>query len=173
MKIGIFGGTFNPPHKGHRHILEKSIEVINFDTTLVIPNNIPSHKEMNKNAKTALERFEMCEKMFSDIAKISDIEIKKGGKSYTINTVLELLEKYPQSQLYLIIGTDSFLNIEKWVRFEEILEKCSLVVFDRFLNMDLSEHKKYIENKYKTNVFYVKTDVIEISSTIIREEGEI
>ena len=171
MKIGVFGGTFNPPHLGHKNILCQSIKKLKLNMVLVIPNNIPSHKNLPQHTATAKHRFEMCKVMCEDIenAFVSDIEIKMGGKSYTIRTLEKLKEKYKNDELYLIIGTDSFQNIETWARFEDILSICELLVFKRAENDNNLEHKKYIEQKYGVLVHLIENETIEISSSELRQ----
>lgn len=171
MKIGIMGGTFNPPHKGHKNIIKEAYKNLNLDKIYVIPNNKPSHKNMPKNSPSAKNRFEMCEIMCADLeyTEVSDIEIKKGGLSYTIETLREL--KNEEDELFLIIGSDSFFDIEKWIEFEEIFKLCTLVVFKRIDNIDLSKHQKYLTEKYNIKSYIIKTVVLEVSSTEIREEN--
>lgn len=172
MKIGIFGGTFNPPHLGHKNILETSIEKLNLDLVLVIPNNIPPHKEMPKNSPTTKNRFEMCEIMCEEIEKtmVSSIEIKNGGTSYMVETLEKLRKKYPFDEFFLIIGTDSFDIFEKWYRFESIFKLSTLVVLERnHLNQNLVQ-KENLAEKYNAKILLLESEIIEISSTEIRKD---
>ncbi|MFI3114934.1 MAG: nicotinate (nicotinamide) nucleotide adenylyltransferase [Clostridia bacterium] len=172
MKIGIFGGTFNPPHLGHKNILETSIEKLNLDLVLVIPNNIPPHKEIPKNSPTTKNRFEMCEIMCDEIEKtmVSSIEIKNGGTSYMVETLEKLRKKYPFDEFFLIIGTDSFDIFEKWYRFESIFKLSTLVVLERnHLNQNLVQKEKLAE-KYNAKILLLESEIIEISSTEIRKD---
>ncbi|MFI3226666.1 MAG: nicotinate (nicotinamide) nucleotide adenylyltransferase [Clostridia bacterium] len=170
MKIGILGGTFNPPHLGHKNILCQSIEKLSLDMVLVIPNNIPSHKKLPKNTATTENRIEMCEIMCRDVekAQVSLVEIEIGGESYTVQTLRELHKIHSNDEFYLIVGTDSFVSFEKWYLFEEILSLCTLTVLERNLKNENKTHKEYLEKKYNIKIELIDSDVVEISSSEIR-----
>lgn len=169
MKIGIMGGTFNPPHLGHKNIIIEAYKSLNLDMVYVIPNNIPSHKVMPKNSPTPQNRLEMCEIMCKslDFTKVLDIEIVQGGTSYTIDTLRKLENQ--DDELFLIIGSDSFFSIEKWFEYQEIFKLCSIVVFKRLQNIDLEQHKDYLEQKYGVCIYIIDAKVLEVSSTELRE----
>ena len=133
MKIAIYGGSFNPPHLGHLRVAENAVKDINPDLLLIIPDNIPPHKELSTNAPSAEIRLEMCRIAFKDIkcAEISDIELNRGGRSYTYDTLIQLHEMYPQSEFVLIIGKDSMDSFYTWHRPEDILKLCTLYVAPR------------------------------------------
>ena len=164
------GGTFNPPHKGHKNIILEAYKNLNLDKVYVIPNNIPSHKKIPLNSPTPYNRMEMCEIMCKDLdfTQVLDIEIKKGGTSYTIDTLKEL--KKEGDKLYLIIGSDSFLTIDKWREFEEIFALCELVVFKRELEIDLNQQKTYLEKKYGVKSHLIESKILEVSSTELRQK---
>lgn len=171
MKIGVFGGTFNPPHLGHENILKQSILKLNLDLVLVIPNNIPSHKKLPKNTAKTLNRLEMTEIMCQNIekAQVSTIEIDMGGESYTIKTLEKILQKYEKCEIFLIIGSDSFIDFEKWREFEKILSLSTIVVLKRDLNEDLCHTKSVFEKKYDKKIILLDNEIIEISSSEIRK----
>lgn len=131
MKIGIFGGTFNPPHKGHERMIESFTEELGLDRVLIIPNKIPVHKQCDDLAFND-DRLAMCRIAFKNPKyEISSMEMDRESDSYTIFTVNELSEKYPDAKLYLIIGSDMFLMFHKWYKYREILEKCTVCVASR------------------------------------------
>lgn len=133
MKIGIFGGSFNPPHNGHVNSLTTVQKKMGFDQIHIIPNNqnplkIPMDGPSNEH------RSEMARLAFSTYGKqftINDIELNRGGKSYTIDTIKELLKTYKSSELYLIIGADNFENLSQWKDYKKILELVNIVVTTR------------------------------------------
>lgn len=131
MKIGIFGGTFNPPHKGHERMIETLTKELELDKVLIIPNKVPTHKRCDDLADNR-DRLNMCRMAFRDPKfEISTIEMDRESDSYTIFTVNELIKKYPNDELYLIIGSDMFLMFHKWYKHKELLEKCTVCVASR------------------------------------------
>lgn len=133
MKIGIFGGSFNPPHNGHVNSLVTVQRKMGFDTIHIIPNSqnplkIPTEQPQPEH------RIEMCRQAFSTYGPaftVNDIEIKRGGKSYTIDTIMELRKTYEAKDLYLIIGADNFENFSEWKDYKKILKEVNLVVTTR------------------------------------------
>ena len=115
-RIGIFGGSFNPPHLGHLLALREFQEKLNLDELLVIPAGDPPHKALSANSPDAELRFVLTELACVDIPKccVSDMELRREGKSYTADTVLALRGRYPADELLLLMGTDMFLSFEKW-----------------------------------------------------------
>lgn len=115
MRIGIFGGSFNPIHNGHIQLINGIISELNLDKLLVVPSFLPPHK-LVESPVSPKDRIAMCELCMSDIPRVevSDIEIKRGGKSYTYETLQELHSIYPTDDLFLIMGADMFLSIETW-----------------------------------------------------------
>ena len=129
MKICLFGGTFDPPHIGHLLIAQTICEAESFDKILFIPVNIPPHKSVN----TILEdRLNMLEIAIDDNPnfEISDIEIKRGGVSYTIDTIRTIKKQYniSSNKISYLIGSDSLLNFHNWKDPEKILEECQIIV---------------------------------------------
>jgi len=133
MKIGIFGGSFNPPHNGHVNSLATVQKKMGFDLIHIIPNSqnplkIPMDGPENHH------RLEMCRLAFSTYGaafQVNDCELKRGGVSYTIDTVHELLKQYKSNELYLIIGADNFENFSDWKEYKKILELVNIVVTTR------------------------------------------
>lgn len=132
-KIGIFGGSFNPPHNGHVNSLVTVQKKMGFDLIHIIPNNenplkIPMDSPANQH------RAEMSRLAFSTYGKafeVNEIELQRGGKSYTIDTVNELLKSYKSNELYLIIGADNFETFSDWKDYKKLLEIVNLVVTTR------------------------------------------
>ncbi|MBQ8217444.1 MAG: nicotinate (nicotinamide) nucleotide adenylyltransferase [Oscillospiraceae bacterium] len=173
MKVAIYGGSFNPPHLGHLAAANCVNEQLAPDVFLIIPDNIPPHKEMEEGSPGAQARLEMARLNFADIenAVISDMEICRSGKSYTADTVARLRELYPEDELVLTIGTDMFLSFEEWYMYPYLLEQCTLAVVSRNENeLDvLEEHKAYLEKEYSARVEILEHEALPMSSNEIRE----
>jgi len=131
MKIGAIGGTFNPIHIGHLILAQDVCEDLKLDKVVFIPTNISPHK--NGNGVSSAMRLEMVKLAIADNEKFqaSDLEIKRGGTSYTIDTVKELKNIYPKDDLYLIIGSDLANDFSTWKDFKELKELVKIVVAKR------------------------------------------
>ncbi len=133
MKIGIFGGSFNPPHNGHVNSLVTVQKKMGFDKIHIIPNN-QNPLKIPTELPNAEHRIEMCKQAFSTYGPaffIDDMEIRRGGKSFTIDTVKELRKQYEAKDLYLIIGADNFENFSEWKDWKKILTEINVVVTTR------------------------------------------
>ncbi len=133
MKIGIFGGSFNPPHNGHVNSLVTVQKKMGFDKIHIIPNN-QNPLKIPTELPGPEHRIEMVKQAFSTYGSafyVDDIEIKRGGKSYTIDTVKALRKEFESKDLYLIIGADNFENFSEWKDYKKILKEINLVVTTR------------------------------------------
>jgi nicotinate-nucleotide adenylyltransferase len=132
LKLGILGGTFNPIHYGHLAAAEEVRERLKLDRMLFIPSSIPPHKQ-EEDIPSAAQRFEMVRIATSGNPhfETSDIEIKRQGKSYTIDTLETLRTINQNSELNFITGIDTFLEIETWKNWERLFNLCSFVVLSR------------------------------------------
>ena len=167
-RIGIFGGTFNPPHLGHVRLANEAAERIGADKMLIIPSCIPPHKMPGKLA-SGEERMEMCRLAFDDeIFEISSIELDRGDKSYTVETLRELKKLYPDSELYFIIGSDMLETFMQWYRWEEILSLATLCAASREegFKADLSVYTP----EQRERIIFLDFEPLEVSSTQIRVE---
>jgi nicotinate-nucleotide adenylyltransferase len=132
MKIGILGGTFNPVHIGHLILAEEAREKLGLDKIIFVPTALPPHKD-NFNIAPASDRFKMLKlatqgnKFFA----VSDIEIKRQGRSYTIDTLKEFKKKYSQDELYFIIGSDLLKYLGEWKDLNEIIKMVKFVAATR------------------------------------------
>ena len=131
MKIGILGGAFNPPHIGHLVLANESLEKLNLDKVFFIPTNISPHKEAG--GPSASDRLKMAQLVVADNEnfEVLDLEIKRGGTSYTIDTVRELKKKYPADEFYLIVGSDLANDFSTWKDFETLRRIGKIVVANR------------------------------------------
>ena len=173
IRVGVFGGTFNPPHIAHVNAAESFFRELRLDKLLIIPDYLPPHKELSGNV-TAEERLHMCSLAFSHIdgVEISDMEIKRGGRSYTVHTLEEL--SCEDVELYLLIGTDMLLTLDTWYMPERIFALASVCYVRRESDERLSDEILHKCEEYKTRfgakIFPVKCEVIELSSTELRNQ---
>jgi nicotinate-nucleotide adenylyltransferase len=132
QKLGILGGTFNPIHYGHLAAAEEVRDRLKLDRILFIPSYLPPHK-FEEEVPSAVQRLEMVRLATTDnpFFEPSEMEINRGGRSYTIDTVEELRRAFPGAELYFITGLDSFLEIRTWRLWERLLTLCNFVVISR------------------------------------------
>ncbi len=176
MKIAIYGGSFNPPHLGHVEAARTVASALAPDRLLIVPASVPPHKELADGSPTAQQRLELCRLAFADIpgAEISEMELRREGKSYSYDTVRLLREENPDAQLILVVGTDMLLSFEKWYQFRYLLENCTLAVLARGED-DLDELRAaaaYLRTTYDADVTVLPHEPIAISSETIRERLE-
>lgn len=169
-KILLFGGTFNPVHKGHVNAVLEIDRQLEFDRIIIMPAKIPPHKTISFLADEN-DRLKMCRLAFKDVekAEISDFEIKRKDKSYSYFTVKYLSEKYPEDEIWFAMGSDMLLSFDKWYRFEDILKMCSIVCMSRADGDEEALLKKASELSKFGKAEVIKAQPFEISSTKIRE----
>lgn len=160
-RIGILGGTFNPPHLGHLIMAEQVLDQLCLDKVLFMPDNQPPHID-HKEAIDSQKRLQMLKLSIADNKNfgIEDYEIRKGGISYSIETMKTLTAMHPENQYYFIIGGDMVEYLPKWKDIDE------LVKLVQFVGVGRPGYRK--ESKYP--VMWVDTPEIQISSTMIRQK---
>lgn len=136
MKIGIYGGTFNPPHLGHLAAARTAIDVLGLDKLLMIPAAIPPHKELPEGTPAPEHRLAMTAKLADALllpekVEVLSLELDRAGKSYTSDTLAQLKEEYPEAELWLLMGTDMFLTLHLWHDPETILKLAGICAFGR------------------------------------------
>ena len=172
MRIGIYGGTFNPLHTGHIHAVRQAMETLRLDKLLMIPDRIAPHKEIPSGSPTPEQRLQMLQLAVAGEPgiEVSDIELKREGPSYTYLTVETLRETYPDAKLYLIMGTDMFLSFHTWKNPERITAQATLAVMyrgDKGEKAAIDARKAEMEAE-GVEVELVENDTIPISSTQLR-----
>ncbi len=171
-RIGIYGGTFNPPHIGHIQAAKQAIERLKLDRLIMVPASIAPHKVLPSNSPTARQRLDMLRIATADwpALEVSDVELCREGVSYTWQTIHAMREAYPEARLVLIMGTDMFLSFRDWKFPEEITKEASLAVFYRGDHGEQAavDQEMAFWTAKGVSVELVKNDVINISSTQMR-----
>ncbi len=166
MRIGLFGGTFDPLHVGHLIIAETALSDFPLDQVLFIPAGVTPHK-LEKDLSPAEIRLEMVQSAIEHHGDfdVSLVEIRNKNISYTIDTIhwFKGTEKYCHDELYLLIGSDSFLELDTWKNPELILEKVHLLVVSR-----PGFEIKNVEERFEDRMTIIKGPLIDISSSEIR-----
>ena len=178
-RLGIFGGAFDPVHKGHTQSLKYINGLKIIDEIQVIPNYAsPHNKDIQTDEKHRLKMLDIAFKEIKNI-RLNDIELKNKTKSYTYETLKSLKDTYPKKHLSLIIGLDSLYSFTTWKNWENILSLCSLLVLERKLNNSLKLNKE-LESKLSPDyedffsgygkILILKNDLMNISSTDVRKK---
>lgn len=173
MKIGIYGGSFNPVHNGHIHLALSAAEELGLDKIYLVPSAVSPHRSSAEYADGA-HRLEMLRLACIDHPKLEpcDYELNAGGKSYTVYTVEEFRRKFPNDELYLLVGSDMLMMFEKWYRFEEILENVTLAVVSREKGDNEKLEVKAEKLRKFGKIIICRAEPLEISSTEIRKKIE-
>jgi nicotinate-nucleotide adenylyltransferase len=163
-RIGVFGGTFDPPHVGHLIIAEQACAQLRLDRLLFVPAYLPPHKRSGGRANP-FQRLQMAKLATTDRPKfeVSPVEIRRRGISYTIDTLMELQLKYRGATFYLIVGGDNFASFKSWKSVDDILKLTSIVVYER------ATSKKKRSASRVMKLIRLRGALLEISSTMIRE----
>lgn len=132
-RIGVFGGTFDPPHIGHLVAAVDAQRELDLDVVLLVVANVPWQKVDSREISPAEDRIALVRAAVEDtpFLQVSDIEIRRGGSSYTADTLAELRREEPDAELFVILGNDAAAGFATWERFEEVAELATLVVVDR------------------------------------------
>lgn len=178
MKIGIYGGTFNPPHLGHMEAARTAVRVLGLDKLLLIPAAIPPHKQLPEITPDGKHRVAMTELMadamgMPKMVEVTDMELKREGKSFTADTLAEIRVQYPDAELWLMMGTDMFLSFQNWYKPEEICKLAGLCAFGR-TEQDSEEvfapQRKFLHEKYGAKITTISLPgLVEVSSTQVRD----
>lgn len=169
-KIGLYGGTFAPPHRGHIHAVHAFLAHVPVDELLVMPTFVPPHKVQAAGDTPAL-RLEMCHAAFDGIDRVtvSSYEIDRGDVSYTVQTLRHLTK--PAREIYLLCGTDMFLTLERWYQADEIFRLAKIVCVSRTVEMQktIEETAARYRQVHGATCILLPDAPLEISSTQIRE----
>lgn len=164
MKIGVFGGTFNPPHNTHVHMALVAKQQLDLDKLVVMPCGDPPHKKCDVPANVRLELSRLA---FGDFAEVSDFEIERQGKSYTVETLRHIASQYPDAELYLVIGADSLQSFGNWFCPDEIARLATLAVVDRERRTSVATVDR-IRRDYGARIRLLSCQPDALSSTVVR-----
>ena len=171
-RLGVYGGTFSPPHVGHVRAASVFLDGMSLDRLLIIPTAIPPHKEVT-DFPDAKHRLALSRLAFSHLPRteISDMEIRRCGKSYTYLTLREL--SAPDIELYFLCGTDMLLSLDTWRNPEELCALAHFVMIPRTADSETAEavqnKKAELERRYGARITILDTPVLEISATELRK----
>ena len=179
MKIGIYGGTFNPPHLGHVTAARAVFELLKLDLLLLVPDGQPPHKALPAGSPTAEQRLAMtrlaAEQLgLGDKVQVLDMELRREGRSYTADTLEVLRKQYPEDELWLLMGTDMFLTLQTWREPEKILSLAGIAAFGRTeadTEALFAPQREYLYRTYPQARIFTLTvpGVVDVSSTDLRD----
>ena len=174
-RIGILGGTFDPPHNGHVELARAGMHELALNSVLFVPANIPPHKRTDSadtSARLEMTRLAACE---VPGAAVSDMELSRGGVSYTVDTLRQLRLFFPGDELVFLCGSDMFLTLHNWRRHGEILSMCRIAAAARYENTeqaDMEAHAERLRSEFSARVTLLKKPVLEIASTDLRRNPD-
>lgn len=179
MKIGIYGGTFNPPHLGHMAAAKAAVAALKLDKLLLIPAAIPPHKALPSDTPAPEHRLAMVEKWADGMgagAEVSALELEREGKSYTSDTLRAIRQTYPDAELWLLMGTDMFLTLHLWHEPEVILSLAGICAFGR-TEQDgealFAPQREHLQKNFDAKITTITLPgLVDISSTRLREQLE-
>lgn len=171
-KIGIYGGSFNPPHLGHILAAQEFRRTLNLDLMVFVPAAQPPHKELAPDSPDARTRLELVKLAVRDLpwAKVEDLELRREGASYTVDTVKQLRADYPNDELFLCMGTDMFRSFETWYHPKKICSMARIVMAHREDpdSETLKEQVRSFKKKFDAAPILIENEILEMSSTQVR-----
>lgn len=170
MKTALFGGSFDPVHTAHLRMAGMLADALSLDRVLFMPTFVPPHKVKSGMAPAA-DRFEMCRIAVACDPRfaVSDMEIQRGGASFTVDTLTQLREQYPDDEWYLLIGADMFMTFGTWYRFADILKMATVCTIPRD-DVSAAHLRDYANTLIAAGgrCYVLETPVGDISSTVVR-----
>ena len=169
--LGVYGGTFSPPHLGHRRAAEVFLDAVKPDRLLIVPTFLPPHKKISE-ADSPAHRLEMCRLAFGDLPRteVSDLEIRRAGKSYTFDTLSALSRE--DREIFFLCGTDMLLTLDRWYRARELFSLCTFVLErrerDAATRGTIDERIALYRSEYGARITEIELNPIELSSTDVR-----
>lgn len=175
MNIGVYGGTFDPPHWGHITAARAAMEQLKLDKLVLIPDRVPPHKALPEGSASPEQRLEMAALATAELGKraeVSDRELRRSGPSYTSDTLAALRREHPEDTLWLLMGSDMFLSLQTWHAPERIMELARIAPFSREAEDEsaaFAAQKARLEREYGAQIQIVQNpEVRELSSTEVR-----
>ena len=175
MNIGVYGGTFDPPHWGHITAARAAMEQLKLDRLVLIPDRVPPHTARPEGSASPEQRLEMAALATAELgrrAEVSDRELRRDGPSYTSDTLAALRREHPEDALWLLMGSDMFLSLQTWHAPERIMELARIAPFSREAEDEsaaFAAQKARLEREYGAQIQIVQNpEVRELSSTEVR-----
>lgn len=172
-RIGLFGGTFDPPHLGHLNIAKAAYEALNLDSFLFVPNHIPAYKLSQHNISSSEDRINMLKLLIKDEkwCELSLIEFEREGNTYTSDTLTILTKNNPDSKYYLVIGSDSYKYLGDWHDAATIFRLSEIVILlrDGDTPSSLAEYTQKYINSFNAKIHIINNDLYPVSSSDIRQ----
>lgn len=177
MKIGVYGGTFNPPHLGHITAARTALELLRLDKLYFIPDGTPPHKALAPGSPSPEQRLELTRLAAAELGdkvEVLDMELHRPGKSYTADTLAQLRSQHPHDQLWLLMGSDMFLTLHEWHKPGKILSLAGIAAFSRTeadQEESFARQREFLYREYpQARIFTIRIPgVVEISSTELRK----
>lgn len=171
MKIGIMGGTFNPVHNGHLAIATAALSQQHLDKVWFMPSGLPAYKANDEllPAKIRYHLVQLAIQKNPDFESVS-FEIDRNGPTYTADTMTALKAIYPENEFYFIVGADSLMKFQNWVQ-PEVISSCTTLLAagrDDYSREELLAHSNYLKQQFGTNVLWIDTPKLDVSSSSIR-----
>lgn len=181
MKTGIYGGTFNPPHRGHLAAAGAAAAALGLDRLVFVPAGIPPHKALPAGSPTERQRLEMTtiladQMLRPDLTQVWDVELRRPGKSYTADTLRQAAQRWPGDELWLLMGTDMFLTLQDWHEPQQVLSLAKVCAFGRAqgdVEGRFAPQQARLEGRYGARVTTISIpegELVDISSTQLREQ---
>ena len=174
-KIGFFGGSFNPPHIGHILAAQELIRCLELDKLYLVPAAVPPHKQLAPDSPDAQARMRLVELALEGCDKIElcDLELRRGGTSYTAHTLEQMHAMHPEDEIFLVMGSDMFLSLHTWYQPETIIGLATIVLMRRSAAdaqqlRALEDQKILLEQQYGAKIICVDNHFVDLSSTRVR-----
>ena len=173
MRLAMYGGTFNPIHLGHMHAARAVVEGLSLDKLLLMPANVPPHKTMPQGSASPEQRLDMCRIAANllDRVEACPLELERTGPSYTVDTLGELKLRYPQAEVWLVVGTDMVLTFDRWREPQKMAQLCRLAVVarDESDRQRIAEKARQLRESLDLGIDIIDCPALPMSSTQVRE----
>ena len=164
QRVGVLGGTFDPVHNGHLFLATEVLNRCALDTVILVPTGDSYHRDVSANAHQRLAMVERAVAGIKNLA-VSDVDVRRPGPTYTVDTLRDLGALLPQSELAFIVGTDSFETFEQWKDHDVLLEMAKIIVVAR---PGFDSQQTLANPQYRGRVEWVEISALDISSTTCR-----
>ena len=172
--IALFGGAFNPPHKGHVSAAERVLDALEPDILLVMPTGVSPHKPLPAGSPAPEHRLAMTRLAFAHWpnVQVSDWEMTQTAPNYTVDTVQMLRVQYPAYQIYIVMGTDMFLSLQEWRRPDRLLELAGVAILARDTGQEraMGEQAEFLAHRYGALIRLIAHEPLAVSSTQLRDK---